>query len=126
MNSLEWLNSRRKSAEKGKISLNLPVSPREPIKLFKNKKYYLNKEKNKYSHNKRLHPLREIGEFTGNRKQTINYNNTPGNNIIKSQNVVHAVSPIQGVCPICWHRYIRAIPIQKGKPCFNCGCIELD
>ena len=34
------------------------------------------------------------------------------------------VAPIKGICHVCWHRNIRAVPIKEGEPCFNCGSVN--
>ncbi len=48
--------------------------------------------------------------------------NLPVNNIPKR--TPPPVMSLSGICHVCWHRNIRAVPIKEGEPCFNCGCVN--
>ena len=124
MNSLEWLKNKKNSDEEKEISRHLPVSPRDSIKLLKNNTFYSEEEINIYPFKKRLHPLGEIGEVTGDALENINSVIASIDSTNKDQVTASPVSSLSGTCHVCWHLYIRAIPIKEGEPCFNCGDVS--
>ena len=124
MNSLEWLKNKKSLDEEEKISPHLPVSPRNSIKLLKNNTFYSEEEINIYPFKKRLHPLGEIGEVTGDALEYKKSDIASNDSTNKDQITASPVSSLQGTCHVCWHRHIRAIPIKEGEPCFNCGSVN--